>query len=160
MDIYDFKIKAIDGEIVDFSKYKNKVLLIVNTASKCGFTSQYKGLEELYEKYGDKKFEILGFPCDQFNNQEPGTNNEIKNFCEINYGVTFQLFDKIDVKGENAHPLFKYLCEVKSGLITDSIKWNFSKFLVDSKGNVCNRFAPITKPERLISEIEELISKI
>ena len=160
MNIYDFKIKTIDGEEQDFSEYKNKVLLIVNTASKCGFTPQYKGLEELYEKYGNEKFEVLGFPCDQFMNQEPGTNDEIKKFCEINYGVTFPLFEKVDVNGKNAHPIFKFLCDAQGELLTNSIKWNFTKFLVDSKGNVINRFEPTTEPEKLACEIEKLIDEI
>jgi glutathione peroxidase len=160
MNIYDFKMKTIDGDEQDFSEYKNKVLLIVNTASKCGFTPQYKGLEELYKKYGNEKFEVLGFPCDQFMHQEPGTSDEIKNFCEINYGVTFPLFDKVDVKGKNAHQLFKYLCKAKSGLLVEGIKWNFTKFLIDSKGNVVDRFAPTTEPQKLASEIEKLINEI
>lgn len=160
MNIYDFKVKTMRGIEEDLSKYKDKVLLIVNTASKCGFTPQYKGLEELYKKYGNEKFVVLGFPCDQFNHQEPGTNDEIKNFCEINFGVTFPLFDKINVKGKNAHPLFKYLCEEQSGLLTNAVKWNFTKFLVDSKGNVVNRYAPTIEPEKIDSEIEKLINEI
>lgn len=160
MNIYDFKVITIDEEEQYLSEYKNKVLLIVNTASKCGFTPQYKGLEELYKKYGSEKFEVLGFPCDQFMHQEPGTNSEIKNFCEINFGVTFPLFEKIDVNGENAHPLFKYLTQEKSGLLSRKIKWNFTKFLIDSNGNVVNRFAPSTEPEKLSSEIEKLIKKL
>lgn len=157
MNIYDFKVKTIDGEEKELSEFKGKVLLIVNTASKCGFTPQYKGLEELYKKYGNRKFEILGFPCDQFAKQEPGTNTEIKNFCEINYGVTFPLFEKIDVKGIDAHPLFKYLCEEQPGLLGGAIKWNFTKFLVDSNGKVVDRFAPTTAPEKLIAHIEKLV---
>ena len=159
MNIYDFNVKTIDGDEVTLNDYKSKVLLIVNTASKCGFTPQYKGLEALYKKFGNDKFEILAFPCDQFKNQEPGNSTDIKNFCEINYGVTFPLFEKIDVNGKNAHPLFKHLCKEKSGLLGGAIKWNFTKFLVDSKGNVVKRFAPTTEPERLISDIENLINE-
>ena len=160
MSIYDFKVKTIDDEEILLSEYKDKVLLIVNTASKCGFTPQYKGLEELYKKYGSEKFTVLGFPCDQFAHQEPGNSGDIKNFCEINYGVTFPLFEKIDVNGKNAHPLFQFLSEAQGGVLTDSIKWNFTKFIVDSKGNVVNRFAPTTEPLKLTNEIEKLISEI
>ncbi|WP_099188320.1 glutathione peroxidase [Tepidibacter mesophilus] len=160
MNIYDFNVTTIDEENQSLSEYKNKVLLIVNTASKCGFTPQYKGLEELYKKYGNEKFEVLGFPCDQFMHQEPGTSAEIKNFCEINFGVTFPLFQKTDVNGENAHPLFKYLTEQTSGILNSKIKWNFTKFLIDSKGNIVNRFAPSTEPEKLSVEIEKLINEL
>lgn len=160
MSIYDFKVKTIDGEEKDLSEYKSKVLLIVNTASNCGFTPQYKGLEELYQKYGNESFEILGFPCNQFKSQEPGTSNDIKNFCEINYGVTFPLFEKIDVNGPDAHPLFKYLTEKQSGLLGGAVKWNFTKFLIDAKGNVVDRFAPTTKPEKLAKDIEKLLEEI
>ena len=160
MNIYDFNVKTIDGDEMTLNEYKSKVLLIVNTVSKCGFTPQYKGLEALYKKYGNDKFEILAFPCDQFKNQEPGTSADIKNFCEINYGVTFPLFEKIDVNGANAHPLFKYLCKEQSGILTGAIKWNFTKFLVDSKGNVVNRFAPTTEPEKLIKDIDKLINEV
>lgn len=160
MNIYDFNVKTIDGDEMTLNDYKSKVLLIVNTASKCGFTPQYKGLQSLYEKFGNDKFEILAFPCDQFKNQEPGTSADIKNFCEINYGVTFPLFEKIDVNGEAAHPLFKYLCKEKSGILTRAIKWNFTKFLVDSKGNVVNRFAPVAEPQKLINDIQKLINEV
>ena len=159
MNIYDFNVKTIDGDEITLKDYKSKVLLIVNTASKCGFTPQYKGLESLYKKFGNDKFEILAFPCDQFKNQEPGTSTDIKNFCEINYGVTFPLFEKIDVNGKNAHPLFKHLCKEQSGILGGAIKWNFTKFLVDSKGNVVDRFAPTTEPEKLINDIQKLINE-
>jgi glutathione peroxidase len=159
MNIYDFNVKTIDGDEITLKDYKSKVLLIVNTASKCGFTPQYKGLEALYKKFGNDKFEILAFPCDQFKNQEPGTSTDIKNFCEINYGVTFPLFEKIDVNGKNAHPLFKHLCKEQSGILGGAIKWNFTKFLVDSKGNVVDRFAPTTEPEKLINDIQKLINE-
>lgn len=157
MRIYDFPVVDIDGNPMDLSAYKGKVLLIVNTASKCGFTPQYKGLEALYKEFGSEKFEILGFPCDQFGNQEPGTEEEIKGFCEFNYGVTFPLFEKIDVKGDNAHPLFQYLTKEKPGLIGKDIKWNFTKFLVDTEGNVVERFAPTTAPEKLTEKIRALL---
>lgn len=160
MNIYDFKAQTIENNEKDFNDYKSKVLLIVNTASKCGFTQQYKGLEELYKEFGNEHFEILGFPCDQFLYQEPGTEDEIKNFCEINYGVTFQLFKKIDVNGANAHPIFKYLSKNKSGLFGGAIKWNFTKFLIDSNGNVVERFAPATPPEKIKDNISKLIEEM
>ncbi len=156
-NIYQFTAKTIDGEEKSLAEYKGKVLLIVNVASKCGFTKQYTGLQELYEKYKDKGFEILAFPCNQFGGQEPGTNEEIKEFCTSNFNVTFQLFDKIDVNGDNAHPLYKYLTSQISGFITDAIKWNFTKFLVDKKGNVIQRFAPQTEPKSIAEQIEKLL---
>jgi len=157
MTLYDIPVVDIDGEAVDLSIYKGKVLLIVNTASKCGFTPQYKGLEALYQELGPEKFEILGFPCDQFGNQEPGEEAEIKGFCELNYGVTFPLFEKVDVKGPAAHPLFSYLTKAKGGLFSKDIKWNFTKFLVDADGHVVARFSPTTEPEKLRSKIQALI---
>ena len=160
MNIYGFNAKTIDGEEKSLREYENKVLLIVNTASKCGFTPQFKGLQELYNKYGNQNFEILGFPCDQFMHQEPGTNEEIKNFCEINFGVSFPLFEKIEVNGDEAHPIYKYLRKEQSGLLTDAIKWNFTKFLINSKGEVVKRYAPSAEPKELEKEIEELISQI
>lgn len=159
MKIYDFNINTIDDVETSLSDYKGKVLLIVNTASKCGFTPQYKGLEELYQKLGNKNFEILGFPCNQFGNQEPGNGDEIKSFCEINYGVTFPIFEKVDVKGSTAHPIFKYLTSEKPGLIGSSIKWNFTKFLIDTEGNVVDRFAPTTSPLKLEDSIKKLMDK-
>lgn len=157
MNFYNIPINDIDGEPVDLNQYKGKVLLIVNTASKCGFTPQYKGLEALYKELGPEKFEILGFPCDQFGNQEPGGSDEIKGFCELNYGVTFPLFEKIDVKGDDAHPIFKFLTDAKPGLVGKDIKWNFTKFLIDAEGNVVERFAPTTEPEKLRGKILKLI---
>lgn len=157
MNIYDFKAKDIDGELIDLSTYKGKVLLVVNTASKCGFTPQYKGLEALYQEFDKESFAVLGFPCDQFGNQEPGDESEIKGFCELNYGVTFPLFEKIDVNGEQAHPLFNYLKSEKGGLLTKDIKWNFTKFLIDKNGNVIERFAPTTTPENIRNKIKALI---
>lgn len=154
MSIYDFEVKTISGETISMSTFKNKVLLIVNVASKCGFTSQYEGLEILYEKYKDKGFVILGFPCNQFMNQEPLNEDEIKSFCSLTYGVTFPLFAKIDVNGEHTHPLYTYLKEAQKGLLgSEAIKWNFTKFLVDKNGVVVNRFAPATKPESLELDI-------
>jgi glutathione peroxidase len=157
MTIYNFTAKTITGEEKSLADYKGKVLLIVNVASKCGFTPQYKGLQELYETYKDQGFEILAFPCNQFLNQEPGTDEEIKEFCELNYGVTFPLFAKIDVNGPNAHPLYQYLTKEAPGFLTGAIKWNFTKFLVDREGNVVKRFAPATKPVELKEEIEKLL---
>jgi len=139
------------------SDYKGQVLLIVNTASKCGFTPQYKGLQALYDKYREQGFTVLGFPCNQFMGQEPGGSDEISSFCEINFGVNFPLFDKIDVKGSNQHPLFKYLTSQQKGMLTSAVKWNFTKFLVDREGNVVGRFAPTTEPEKIDAEIQALL---
>lgn len=157
MRFYEFEAVTIDGETVSMAAYKGKVVVVVNTASKCGFTPQYQGLEALYQRFGPEKFVILGFPCDQFAHQEPGTNEEIKNFCEINYGVTFPLFDKVDVKGDAAHPIFKYLVTEKSSLLGSEIKWNFTKFLIDANGNVVKRYAPSAPPEKMITAIEKLL---
>ncbi|MEZ7933840.1 MAG: glutathione peroxidase, partial [Sulfurospirillum sp.] len=149
-------VKTISGEIITMNAFKNKVLLIVNVASKCGFTEQYAGLENLYQKYKDKGLVILGCLCNQFMNQEPLNEEEIKSFCSLTYGVTFPMFSKIDVNGENTHPLYKYLKEAKKGLLgSEAIKWNFTKFLVDKNGTVINRYAPATKPESL--EVDILI---
>jgi glutathione peroxidase len=153
--IYDFSARDIDGKERSLSEYRGKVLLIVNTASQCGFTYQYKGLEALHRKYADKGVEILGFPCNQFGEQEPGDAAEIKNFCSINYDVTFPLFAKIDVNGANAAPLYDYLTKQKGGgLLGRKIKWNFTKFLIGRDGKVLARFPPTTKPEALDREIE------
>lgn len=157
MSIYDFSAKTIDGTEKSLADYKGKTLLIVNTASKCGFTPQYKGLEELYQTYKDRDFVVLGFPCNQFNNQDPGTNEEISEFCEINYGVTFPMFSKVDVNGEDAHPLFTYLTSEEKGMVTKNIKWNFTKFLVNKDGEVTDRFAPQTKPESIAKDIEKIL---
>ncbi|WP_263832160.1 glutathione peroxidase [Sulfurospirillum oryzae] len=154
MSIYDFEIKTINGDVISMSDFKNKVLLIVNVASKCGFTSQYEALEALYQKYKERGLVILGFPCNQFLNQEPLGEDEIKEFCSLTYGVTFPMFAKIDVNGKNTHPLYKYLKEAQKGLWgSEAIKWNFTKFLVDKNGHVINRFAPATKPEALEVDI-------
>jgi glutathione peroxidase len=159
MSLYDFSATLNDGTEKKLSDYKGKVLLVVNTASKCGFTPQYQGLEEIYERYKDCGFEVLGFPCDQFGHQEPGDDKEIQSFCELNYGVKFPLFSKIDVNGDNAHPVFKFLKSEKGGLLGDNIKWNFTKFLVDKDGNVVDRYAPQTIPVRIASDIEKLLPK-
>lgn len=159
MNFYDFSAKNIDGQQINMNEYKGKVLLIVNTASKCGFTPQFKELEELYKNYNDEGFEVLGFPCNQFMNQDPGDNSEINSFCQLNYGVTFTMFEKIDVNGENAHPIYKFLRSQEKGLLNDGIKWNFTKFLVDSQGNVIRRYAPATSPVNIKGDIEELLKK-
>lgn len=157
--IYQFSAKTIEGKENSLADYKNKVVLIVNTASKCGFTKQYAGLEALYEKYKDTGFVILGFPCNQFGAQEPGANSEIQSFCQLNYGVSFPMFEKVDVNGESAHPLYKFLVKQKTGIMGDSIKWNFTKFLINRRGEVVDRFAPQTSPESLENTIEKLISE-
>ena len=147
--IYNFKATTLQGKEIDFSEFKNKTILIVNTASKCGLTPQYEGLEKLYQQYKNNDFVILAFPCNQFNNQEPGDSTSIKNNCLINYGVSFPVFEKVDVNGKNAHELFKYLKEKLPGFITNSIKWNFTKFLIDANGVPVKRFAPYTTPEKI-----------
>ena len=157
MNFYDFKANDINGKEVSMNDYKGKVILVVNTASKCGFTPQFEGLEALYKEYKDRGFEVLGFPCNQFKNQEPNDGAGAQNFCQLNYGVTFKMFEKIEVNGDNTHPLYKYLKEEKKGILGSKIKWNFSKFLVDSQGNVIERFAPISKPESLRADIEKLL---
>jgi glutathione peroxidase len=156
--LQDFSATAIDGQEVDLSAYHGKVVLVVNTASQCGFTPQYKGLQELHDQYGDQGFAVLGFPCDQFGNQEPGDDAEISGFCERNFGVTFPLFSKIEVNGDDAHPLYKWLREQKSGLLGNKIKWNFTKYLVGRDGQVIERYAPTTKPEKLTDDIEKALA--
>ncbi|MFD3450169.1 glutathione peroxidase [Microbacteriaceae bacterium 4G12] len=158
MALYDYTVQTITGEEQLLWDYAGKVLLIVNVASKCGFTPQYKGLQALYEQYQEKGLEILAFPCNQFMNQEPGTNEEIASFCELNYGVRFPVFAKVDVKGEKVHPLYKYLCEQAPGLLgSKAVKWNFTKFLVDRSGKVMERFAPQTAPKELKKQIEKAL---
>ena len=154
---YDYTVKDIDGNDLPLSKFKGEVVLVVNTASKCGFTKQYEGLEALYEKYKDKGFVILGFPCNQFGSQEPGTEAEIKNFCEATFSVSFPMMSKVDVNGENTHPLYKFLKSEQHGLLGNDIKWNFTKFLIDREGNVVERFASQKTPEGLEKEIEKLL---
>lgn len=157
MNIYDFEARNMDDELKSLGDYKGKVMLIVNTASKCGFTPQFKGLEALYQKYKEQGLEIIGFPCNQFKEQDPGTNEEIKSFCEINYGVTFEVFQKIDVKGDNIDPIYEYLINEKKGLLGKDIRWNFTKFLIDREGNVVKRFAPNVTPEKMDKYIRELL---
>ena len=156
--IYDFKVKTITNKEISLQEYQGKVLLIVNVASKCGYTPQYAGLESLYKKYKERGFVVLGFPCNQFASQEPDSEAQIQNFCRVNFGVTFPMFAKIDVNGDTAHPLYTYLNAEKTGILgTKSIKWNFTKFLVDKEGNVINRFGSSTKPIELEEEIEKLL---
>lgn len=156
--IYDYSAKSLEGQPVSLSNFKDKVLLIVNTASQCGFTPQYKGLQELYDKYSAQGLVILGFPCNQFGQQEPGNEAEIQSFCETRFGVTFPLFEKIDVNGKNAHPVYQYLTKVAPGILgTEAIKWNFTKFLIDRSGKIVKRYAPLTKPEDLEKDIESLL---
>ena len=156
--IYDFAVTDIHGKQQKLQSYKGKVMLIVNVASKCGFTPQYKGLEALYKKLHDRGLEVLGFPCNQFGAQEPGTEKEIESFCELNYGVTFPLYAKIDVNGDQAAPLYQYLKKEQPGLLgSEAIKWNFTKFLVDRKGNVVERYAPNVEPQSIAADIEKLL---
>lgn len=157
--IYEFSVKSIDGLNKQLIEYRGKVILIVNVASKCGFTPQYRGLEALYEKYKSRGFVILGFPCNQFGNQEPASNYGIKDFCIVNYGVTFPMFSKVEVNGENATPLYKFLTKNVRGIISDAIKWNFTKFLVDRNGKPVKRYAPQVEPMSIGKDIEELLGK-
>jgi len=157
LSIYDFTMKDAKGENVPLEKFRGKVLLIVNTATGCGFTPQYDGLEELYAKYRDSGFEILDFPCNQFLNQAPGTDEEITTFCKMKFGVSFTQFSKIDVNGENEAPLYTYLKAQKGGVFGRNIKWNFTKFLIDRQGNVVGRFASTVTPQKLDEKIKELI---
>jgi glutathione peroxidase len=156
--IYEFSANRLTGEPVNLRDFTGKVLLIVNTASKCGFTPQYEELETLYEKYRGRGLEILGFPCNQFGSQEPGDAVQIGTFCQKNYGVSFPMFEKIDVNGDGAHPLYRYLKGAAAGLFgTESIKWNFTKFLVDREGHMVRRYAPVTKPSAMATDIERLL---
>jgi glutathione peroxidase len=158
--VYDFSADSLSGQPVDLQQYKGKVLLIVNTASKCRFTPQYQGLEELHQQFAGQPFEVLGFPCNQFGQQEPGNAAEIGAFCEQNYGVSFPLFARIDVNGEQAHPLYQHLKKNAPGILgTQGIKWNFTKFLVRKDGSIHGRYAPTTKPEDLSEEIRQLIAQ-
>lgn len=155
---HDFSARDIDGNEQNLSKYKGEALLIVNVASKCGFTPQYGGLEVLQKEYHDKGFEVLGFPCDQFGHQEPGDEAEIKNFCSLTYDVSFPMFAKVDVNGSDAHPLYEWLKKEKSGLLgIGAIKWNFTKFLVDGEGKVIKRYAPTDKPEAIAKDVAKLL---
>lgn len=158
MSIYDFDVKNIDGNTISMSQYKGQVLLIVNVASKCGFTPQYEGLEKLYEMHKDEEFMVLGFPSNQFMSQEPGSNKEIKFFCQKTYDVAFDMFAKVDVNGDDADPLYKFLKKKQGGFLwMDSIKWNFTKFLVDREGNVVKRYGSSTKPSEINADIEKLL---
>lgn len=157
MSIYDFTVKDVKGNEVSLENYKGKVLLIVNTATGCGFTPQYEGLEKLYEEYRDRGFEILDFPCNQFKNQAPGTNEEIQSFCQLNYHTQFQTFAKIEVNGEHESPLYTYLKAQQKGIGGSKIKWNFTKFLVDREGNVVGRFSTQTEPAKIAGDIEKLL---
>ena len=159
MSFYAYSATLNNGTVKKLSTYKGKVLLVVNTASQCGFTPQYKGLQGLYAKYKDRGFAVLAFPCDQFGHQEPGSDDEIKSFCETNYGIGFPLFSKVEVNGDNAHPLYKFLKSEKGGLLGDAIKWNFTKFLVDKQGNVVDRYAPLTPPDNIARDIERELAK-
>jgi glutathione peroxidase len=154
---YDFSATSIDGIERQLADYKGDVILVVNTASQCGFTPQYKGLEELYQKYADRGLVVLGFPCDQFGHQEPGDEADIATFCERNFGVTFPLFAKIDVNGDDAHPLYEWLRSEQSGLVGNKIRWNFTKFLIDTEGKVVKRYGSTTTPDKIADDIEELL---
>lgn len=157
MSIYDIEVKTIDGKVIKLENYKNRVLLIVNVASNCGYTNQYAGLQKLHTDYSQKGLSVLGFPCNQFLSQEPGTEEDIKSFCSLNYGVSFDMFSKINVNGDDAHPLYKFLKNQAGGFLSDAIKWNFTKFLVDKNGKVVNRYAPSTLPKDIEKDIQKLL---
>ncbi|MDO6642617.1 glutathione peroxidase [Acinetobacter guillouiae] len=158
-NIYQFEAELLEGENKSFSDYEGKVLLIVNTASKCGFTPQFAGLEKVYEKYKDQGLEVLGFSCNQFGGQDPGTNEQIGTYCQRNYGVSFPMFAKVNVKGPEAHVIFRYLTNNSKGILGSGIKWNFTKFLINKKGEVINRYAPTTKPEDIEQDIEKALAE-
>ncbi|AWV86547.1 glutathione peroxidase [Acinetobacter radioresistens] len=158
-NIYQFEAELLDGKTKSMADYRGKVLLIVNTASKCGFTPQFAGLEKVYQKYKDQGLEVLGFPCNQFGGQDPGTNDQIGAFCQKNYGVSFPMFAKVDVKGPEAHAVFRYLTNNSKGILGNGIKWNFTKFLVGKNGEVLNRYAPTSKPEALEEDIERALAQ-
>lgn len=160
MNFYQFNVQTMSGEEISLEEYRGKVVLVVNTASKCGLTPQFKELEALYEQYKDRGLVILGFPCNQFAGQDPGTNEEINSFCALNYGVSFPMFQKIDVNGEGAHPLYKYLKQEAKGLLSNEIKWNFTKFLIDSTGKNIKRYAPVVAPSKLRKDIEDLLKEV
>ena len=156
--VYDFEAESINGSKKSLADYKGQVLLVVNTASKCGFTPQFEGLENLYKKYKDKGLTILGFPCNQFGKQDPGSNGEIQEFCQLNYGVSFPMHAKVDVNGDDTHPLFQHLKTAAPGIMgSKKIKWNFTKFLIDREGNVVERFAPATAPEKIEEKIKSML---
>ena len=158
-NIYEFTCEDSSGQKIELSSYQGKVLLIVNTASQCGFTPQYEGLEKLQQTFADENFSVLAFPCNQFGGQEPGTNEEITEFCKLNYNNNFPIFSKVDVKGNDAHPLFSFLTKERKGLLgTENIKWNFTKFLVNKEGEPVSRYAPSTTPDKIQSDIENLLN--
>lgn len=157
-NFYNFSAKSLQGKEIDMNVYKGKTVLVVNTASKCGLTPQFEGLEELYQKYKSKGLVILGFPCNQFANQEPGDEKSISEGCMINYGVSFPMFSKIEVNGKGAHPIYKYLKKEQGSILGSKIKWNFTKFLVDSNGNAVKRFAPTTKPEKIDKYLQNVLN--
>src|SRR5512135_2231963 len=157
-DLYSFSAKTLSGKNLDLKQYSGKVVLVVNTASKCGFTPQYAGLEELHKKYHDQGLDVLGFPCNQFGSQEPGDAAQITEFCQLNYGVSFQMFDKIEVNGPHAHPLYQWLTQSAPGILgTEAIKWNFTKFLIGRDGKIAKRYAPQTEPKSLEGDIEKML---
>lgn len=159
MSIYEFEVKKINGDVISLEEYKGKVLIIVNTASKCGFSPQYDDLQSLYVQYKEDGLEVLGFPCNQFLNQEPGDELEIDSYCKLNHGVTFPMFAKVNVNGKDAHPLFSYITENAPGVMgSKSIKWNFTKFLIDREGNIVNRYAPKTKPLEMEEDLKKLLT--
>ncbi|MFC4388128.1 glutathione peroxidase [Gracilibacillus marinus] len=157
MSVFDIQVEKVNGNQVPLEEYKAKAMIIVNTASKCGFTPQFDSLQSLYEKYKEDGLIILGFPSNQFMNQEPGSSEEASEFCKLNYGVSFPMFAKIDVRGKNAHPLFKHITKAAPGIISDQIKWNFTKFLLDEDGNVVKRYAPKTDPNEMEEDLKELL---
>lgn len=159
MNFYDFKATSLQGKEVSMDNYKNKVVIVVNTASKCGFTPQYEGLEKLYRDFKDKGLVILGFPCNQFGKQEPGDAKQISEGCLINYGVSFPMFSKIDVNGSDAHPIYKYLKSELKGTLVSTVKWNFTKFVIDKNGKPFKRYAPTTTPEQMRADIEQLLGE-
>ncbi|WNR43228.1 glutathione peroxidase [Paenibacillus roseipurpureus] len=159
MSIHQFQVRTIRGEEKSLADYNNQVLLIVNTATKCGFAPQFKGLQELHDTYKDQGFSVLGFPCNQFKDQEPGNDAQVEQACQLNFGVNFPLFSKIDVNGADAHPLYKYLKSKAPGLFGSGIKWNFTKFLVDQNGQVIKRFSPTTKPQKIEAYVRKLLAK-
>jgi glutathione peroxidase len=160
VSVYPYEVKTIKGQEVSLESYKGEVLLIVNTASQCGFTPQFADLQSIYEKYKDEGFKVLGFPCNQFGGQDPGSEEQIEQFCSLNYGVNFPMFAKIEVNGENAHPLFQHLAKEAPGILgSKTIKWNFTKFLVDRNGKVIERYAPNTSPAKITSDIENLLGQ-
>jgi len=156
--LHEFSATSISGAEVDLSEYRGKAVLVVNTASKCGFTPQYEGLEKLYEDYAEKGLVVLGFPCDQFGHQEPGTEGEIQEFCQLNYGVSFPMFAKVNVNGADAHPIYQWLRSEQGGVLGDKIKWNFTKFLVDPDGKVVKRYGSTTKPAKIAADIEKVLA--